>query len=473
MWNSSSEKAPLSAGRLWPGWGFRMRTGIAAAMCVLCVAACGTRVTGSSASASRRATASQSLGVDAAGDAPDASDAAAGQDGQATTGPGAAGGGGVSGAGTASGTGTATRGGSTAAGKGAPVVLGAVGDRSGVLGAALAEVWSGLDTWVAAVNANGGVAGHPVKMVTADDAGDPGKYAAAVRQLITEDHVVAFVGNQAPLTFSAGTSTLEQYGVPALGGDSSDPGWFNSPMAFPINSVNIPLGRTVGVWGGAHLKQSKAAVYYVNEAQATTQVAQAFITPWKAAGKQVVAQQGVSLATPDFTSEILQAQSAGADVVMLVLDAASCQRFWDAARRQHYKPLFFASGCDLTSLKNNSDMTANNTYLGDSHRTILPGLPAADEFIKAANRFNPGHDLNHAALTWLSGKLFEAAVAAAGGGMTSADVVRGLHSLKNETLGGLSPAQDWPDGNHPPGQCGVVEQFNGQGIVEVTPDFVC
>src|SRR5207247_10492621 len=160
------------------------------------------------------------------------------------------------------------------------------------------------------------------------------------RQLITGDKVVAFVGNLAPLTFSAGTSALEQYGVPALGGDSSDAGWFKSPMAFPINSVNIPLGRSPAVWGGTNLKQSKAAVYYVNEAAATTQVANSFVGPWKAAGKQVVAQQGVSLATPDFTSEVLQAQSAGADVVFIVLDGASCRRFFDAARRQRFKPLF-------------------------------------------------------------------------------------------------------------------------------------
>src|SRR5207237_6513756 len=159
--------------------------------------------------------------------------------------------------------------------------------------------------WVAAANASGGINGRPLKLVTADDAADPGKYAAAVRQLITGDKVVAFVGNLAPLTFSAGTSALEQYGVPALGGDSSDPGWFNSPMAFPINSVNIPLGRSPAVWGGTNLKQSKAAVYYVNEAAATTLVAQSFLDPWKAAGKQIVAQQGVSIATPDYTSEIL------------------------------------------------------------------------------------------------------------------------------------------------------------------------
>jgi branched-chain amino acid transport system substrate-binding protein len=454
----------------------RLRSIVALFVATTALAACGTRVSGSSENARNGSVTKTSTEV--VGDQGAAGDVGAGTADQAASSSGASGPGGSSGAtgpggSSAGGRGSAAgRSTGSAAASGAPIVIGAVGDRSGVTGQELADVWSGLDTWVAAVNTSGGIGGRPVKVIPADDGTDPGRYAAAIRQLITNDHVVAFVGNLAPLTFSAGTSALEQYGVPALCGDSSDPGWFNSPMAFPINSVNIPLGRAPGLWGGANLKQSKAAVYYVNEAAATTAVAQAFVGPWKAAGKQVVAEQGVSLATPDFTSEVVQAQSSGADVVMLVLDGASCSRFFDAARRQHYKPLFIADGCGIGTLKSNADMTANNTYVGDSHRAILGGTPAQDEFIRAANRFNPGHDLNQAALTWMSGKLFEAAVAA-GGGATTADILRGLHALTNETLGGLTPAESWGPGNHPPGQCGIVELYDGERLNPVTPDFVC
>ena len=76
------------------------------------------------------------------------------------------------------------------------------------------------------MNANGGIQGRPVKVIQVDDGGDPGKHAAAVRRLIREERVVAFIGNIAPFTFSAGVPLLEEAGVPAIGGDGADAAWF-------------------------------------------------------------------------------------------------------------------------------------------------------------------------------------------------------------------------------------------------------
>jgi hypothetical protein len=65
----------------------------------------------------------------------------------------------------------------------APVAVGQVGTFSGVVGALTAGSRAALAAWAKDVNAHGGLACHPVRLYSQDDAGDPGQAAAAVKDL--------------------------------------------------------------------------------------------------------------------------------------------------------------------------------------------------------------------------------------------------------------------------------------------------
>ena len=161
-----------------------------------------------------------------------------------------------------------TTGGAKGPATGAPILLGAVGTKSGLIGTALAGGFRGLTVWEKWVNANGGVQGRPVKIIQVDDAGDPGKHAAAVRKLIREDGVVAFIGNIAPFTLSAGLPLLEEAQIPAIGGDGGDSSWFHSPIAFRSTARRWPApGRRPS--GPSSTSPSARRRVYVSEAEAS------------------------------------------------------------------------------------------------------------------------------------------------------------------------------------------------------------
>jgi branched-chain amino acid transport system substrate-binding protein len=324
------------------------------------------------------------------------------------------------------------------------------------------------------VNANGGIGGRPVKVISADDGADPGKHAAAVRRLILEDRVVAFVGSFAPLTFSAGVPFLEQYGIPAIGGDSAEGGWFSSPNAFPINGQTYSRALSLAHWGIANLPQKKAAVYYVNEAEAPKRLGEAFRDAWEERGGQVVAFTGVSLAAPDFTGEVINARNAGADIVFLALEHAACNRFWDASRRQQFNPMWLSAACSIESIRNAKDLTSNHLYSGGAFRLPYGPSPAQQEIKKAVDRFDPTLEADGAFMfAWTGGKVLEAALKGKTGKIGGAEIIAGLHGLKNETLGGMIPPESWPPGPHSEGRCGMVSKFNGAGLDPTTGDFVC
>jgi ABC-type branched-subunit amino acid transport system substrate-binding protein len=442
---------------------------------VLVAGACGTRVpipTGNAVTANAAASGAASGLDDSTATGADATgNAAVGGGGAAAGSSGAA-------SGATSNGRTATAGnagaGAAAAASGEPILLGAVGTRSGIVGSALAKSWRGLSVWERWVNANGGIAGRPVKVIAVDDAADPGKHASAVRRLILEDRVVAFVGDFAPLTFSAGVPFLEQYSVPSLGGDSAEAGWFSSPMAFPINGQTFSRAISIAHWGIANLPQRKVAIYYVNEAEAPRRLGEAFRDAWQERGGQVVSFTGVSLAAPDFTGEVINARNSRADVVFHVLEHAACNRFWDAARRQQYNPMWFSSACSVESMRNAKDLTTNHAYGSGAFRLPLGPSPAQQEIAKAVKRFDPSLEPDGAFMfAWTGGKLLEAALKGATGRIDGAKILAGLHGLKNETLGDMAPPESWGPGPHAEGRCGTVSKFNGPDFEPTHDGFVC
>ena len=90
-----------------------------------------------------------------------------------------------------------------------------------------------IGVWQAYVNAHGGLNGHPVHVYIEDDGADPSTSVSDVEQEVTQDHVIAFVGQLVPLTASASLSYLQQQNIPVIGGDASSQTWWQSPVMFP------------------------------------------------------------------------------------------------------------------------------------------------------------------------------------------------------------------------------------------------
>jgi branched-chain amino acid transport system substrate-binding protein len=452
------------------------RVALVVALLGLLAAACGTRVTEQTSTATslvERAVGAGSGSDETAGPAQVTDTTAAGGSGGADTGGGSTTGGTSSGGSTAAGSGTT----GNRPASGEPILLGAVGTKSGLVGNALLGGFQGLTVWEKWVNSHGGVQGRPVKVLQIDDGGDPGKHAAAVRRLIREERVVAFIGNIAPFTFSAGVPLLEEAGVAAIGGEGADAAWFRSPLAFPINGQTVSRSRPGARWALANLPQRKLAAIYVSEAAAPAELANNFVDEWRKGGGQVVMNAGVSLATPDFTGEVVQAQNSGADILFALLEKAACNRFFDAAQRQGYRPIIVAPACTIDNSLGHKALATDRVYSVGAARSAFPNALVTSgqkEAYAAGQRFDPKLSLDGAFMFgWLAGKLFEAAMAQPGTTLTAKGVVDALHKLPATDLGGLTPKQAWPPGPHAEGRCGLVSKFDGTRFVLLTPDFIC
>jgi branched-chain amino acid transport system substrate-binding protein len=296
---------------------------------------------------------------------------------------------------------------------------------------------------VAATNAAGGVAGHPVRLVVADDGTDPARHRALVQDLVERRGVVAFVYNAAVFSGHASVSYLEQKRVPVVGGSGTEPWYTTSRMFFTqIIAGDVAIEATVA----SYARSAKAMGITrmglitcsdgVQVCDDTARVAPGFI---KRYGLDLAYEGKASLAQPDFTANCLAARNAGAQILYLALDANSYARFGKGCAGVDYHPRYgIAQPVMLAELAKDPNLQGSP---GVSYTApfFFADNPAIGRFQQVMARYAAKTPLTgSASLGWSAAELLGAAARRLSPTPTSADILEGLWSLNGEDLGGLT-----------------------------------
>jgi branched-chain amino acid transport system substrate-binding protein len=112
------------------------------------------------------------------------------------------------------------------AASGAPIKLGLLTSVTGDASSSFNTVYQGVEARIGLQNAEGGVDGHKLTYVTADDTSTGPGAVAAAQQLIEQDHVYGIMENSS--FFSAAAETTTKAGIPVTGTSfDAGPEWWN------------------------------------------------------------------------------------------------------------------------------------------------------------------------------------------------------------------------------------------------------
>jgi branched-chain amino acid transport system substrate-binding protein len=337
-------------------------------------------------------------------------------------------------------TGGATPGGGSNTVDRSVIRLGHIGTYSGLLGALFSGGPSTVQAWAQYVNANGGLNGHPVEVLVADDGADPSRNLSLTREMVEEQGVVAFVGNIVPLSLSGSRTYLEERQIPIVGGDLGTEDWFSSPMFFPQGGA---LSGTIA--GLARLAIERAgprvALLYCAESAGCAFVKQVFPGAVQAHGGQYVYEAQISLAQPDFTAECLSLRSNNVDVVNVSADANAIRRVARSCVQQGVDVTYVGFGIALEdSLKEDPNLDglvgASSTF-----PWMVTDVGGAVAYGEAMSTYAPDTVFSGTtAAVWSAGALMQAAGRnLPEGDVAPADILAGLYALQGETLDGLAP----------------------------------
>jgi branched-chain amino acid transport system substrate-binding protein len=244
-----------------------------------------------------------------------------------------------------------------------------------------------------------------------------------------------------PLTVNAGDKYLREKQIPVVGGDGAHGLWFESPVLFFPGPSYFTLAVATAKYA-VSIGTPKVAMLYCAEAQPCQVGHDALHSKMKdekAPGAEIVYEAKVSLAQPDFSAECLQAKSKGAQAVILYVDAAAASRLTRSCLQQGYRPQWLEA--PLTSAHTDDP---NNDGMATPIATFpwfLEETPAQKAFQDAIRKYNPTLVRNATtSVVWVSGQMLLAATKnLPADNPTSADIMNGVWSIKNNDFGGLLP----------------------------------
>lgn len=322
-----------------------------------------------------------------------------------------------------------------------PIVLGSIGTYSGPLASSFGGVEATLNAWVSYTNANGGINGHPVKLIVKDDGGLATTAVADLQALIQEDHVVAIAADESTVD-EDWAAQVEKAAIPVVGGDAIDIPFMTNPDFFASSTNAI-----AAVWGVMSLGKTfgpKQAILACSEvaACAASEVFYKQFAP--ALGMSIPYTQTISASEPDYTAVCQGIKASGAQSYVMIDAAGVVARVGDACVQQGVT----AHIVEASSAIEPSLLTAPGANGMLSVAVDFPfvanSTPAEQAFDSAIDKYAPAGTLTSwgpgLAQPWVSMELLKAAVLAGGSGpVTAQSIKNGLYTLKNDTLGGLAP----------------------------------
>jgi branched-chain amino acid transport system substrate-binding protein len=321
-----------------------------------------------------------------------------------------------------------------------------------------------LQNWAKQVNSAGGINGHPVKVISKDDAANPTQSLNDIKQLVTVDHVIGFVGQQTPVTDTASEPYLDTSKIPVVGGDSATLTWYAHPMYFSI-SANAPAdaygtAKVATAAGVTKLALMPCPVgtcsEYANLMRASAEKV----------GIKVVNQQTIGLTQTQYSATCLAAQSAGANGIYAVTAPAQYLALMKGCALVGYRPTYLLTVTEWS-----------NVYLGlaglkaTGAQTVFPysltsGSPALEQWGKAIHGIPQSQISQGMSTAWAGAQLAQAALQRgipSGATPTTAGLLKGLYALKGDTLGGLTvPLTYTPGKPSPQGSCWFVASIANQ-----------
>ena len=234
------------------------------------------------------------------------------------------------------------------------------------------------------INKSGGVLGVPLTLLVEDDRNEPSEAASAVSKLITRDHAVALIGENASSRSLAAAPIAQSYRVPMISPSSTSlEVTKKGDYIFRACFTDPAQGRALGTFARNSLRASTAAVLVDARSDYSVGLAEAFGKDFAAAGGRVVADLKYSEGDSDFSAQLTAIAPLSPDVLFVpgyYTDAGLIAR--QARALGLRATLLGGDGWDSPKLAEIGGQAIDGAYFSNSFSVDDPA-PAVRAFVSA------------------------------------------------------------------------------------------
>ncbi|MBX3162177.1 MAG: ABC transporter substrate-binding protein [Deltaproteobacteria bacterium] len=218
-------------------------------------------------------------------------------------------------------------------------------------------------------NKAGGVKGKQVDIITGDTASKATEGGTVVTRLITQDNVVALLGEVASSITLAGGDVAQKLGVPDITPSSTnvrvtDLGDMVSRVCFTDDFQAWVVAKFVR----DNLKFDKAAILYDQGQAYSKGFAEFFNKSFTAMGGEIVANEAYSGGNPDASAQLQTIKGSGAQIIFLPGYYGDAANFMKQAKSKGIEiPFIGGDGWDSEDLIKIAGAAANGNYFSNHY----------------------------------------------------------------------------------------------------------
>ncbi|HEX5268275.1 MAG TPA: ABC transporter substrate-binding protein [Acidimicrobiales bacterium] len=374
------------------------------------------------------------------------------------------------------------------------ITIGNVTAINGALGPyAFGVTLPGLQAWVNATNARGGINGRKIILDTCDDSADGQQNLSCATKLVSQKHVFAMLANNTDACASSAKYEYQQ-GVPDVGFPLCN-GYYMYPNMFSIYGSGYPRNgklpptnenqAQVYKWAHDNKHVSKGAFFfyiipvsqqagYFEEVGAKSA---GIATTYEGGGNH----EGENPADPTFDTDVINMRADHVDVIFDAMDTAGNAKLCAAMDRQGFTVPVKMSTVEVfgQAVGQWSSPCRDSVYSADASEPYSDtSNPVVAQFRKDFSTYEPHAQLHQWALDGYGlGVLFGDAIKSMGSSPTRAGLLKWMNSWKQPAVGGpgytfdgLADPVAWTPLNYsqPAPACDAIGQWNNAAGTFVT-----
>jgi ABC-type branched-subunit amino acid transport system substrate-binding protein len=315
----------------------------------------------------------------------------------------------------------------------------------------------GINAAVDAINAAGGVNGHPLKYTFCNTYGNLNQTADCAQQIASNPSIVATIGNNNYSGQAEIDSILGKAGVPAIATNMTVADDYTDPLVYPVDA-----GVMAGFEGGFALlashgvKTIAVSTFQNQSAQPAVDTVKSLILP-QFPGSSLVGTQFLPPSTTDLTSSAAALMAGNPQGIFLGLGAETIS-YAQALLSQGYKGVIGMPSVSVTTtLLKTLDIEPGRLSLNS---TVAHTGSGWDQYQAELGKYQAAATStasDYSVSVWIGVHLLAAVAAKIPGSLTRAALVKALNSLSDYSTGGLTPPISFTTPNP---QVGYSRVFN-------------
>jgi branched-chain amino acid transport system substrate-binding protein len=324
------------------------------------------------------------------------------------------------------------------------IKIGSTGPYSGPVSMA-STVTKSFAAYFDKVNAEGGINGRKIKVITADDAYSPPRTVGQTRKLVEQDGVLFMADSVGTPTQLAVRQYLNDRKIPQLFPATGAAPFYDpqkSPWTVGFAPSNDTEGRLVGKNVSETMPGAKIAVLYQND-----DLGKDFLRGAKETlsnGATIVGAQSYEVTDPTIDSQLTSLQATGANVLFAFATQKAAAQAIKRSAEIGWKPKIFIPSI-VSSISqvlqpaglDNSKGVYTATYVKDSTSPAWANDPSVKDFIAWVKKYDTSVDVRDsfaASGGYMVGILIENILKAAGNDLSRENILKQATNLHDVAL---------------------------------------